>query len=113
MIPCMFSERGSWRAGICLKSVGIIGLREFSGGGGQWSVDGYHGERPSSFHPKISQTIQMGPSPWCPNYPVSSLETHTYTQLQSPSHWNSPQEEDRDNTNFSAIVSALKKCIFI
>lgn len=39
MIPCMFPERGSLRAGICLKSVSIIGLREFSGGGGPLSVD--------------------------------------------------------------------------
>ncbi|XP_028716202.1 carbonic anhydrase 15 isoform X1 [Peromyscus leucopus] len=47
----------------------------------------------------ISQTFHLGPS---------HLWKQTHTEPQSLSHWNSLQEEDRDNTNFSAIVSALK-----
>lgn len=60
----------------------------------------------------------LTPSPDLPDTPtgpfplVSQLSCltfgHTHTEPQSSSHWNSLQEEDRDNTNFSAIVSGLK-----
>lgn len=49
----------------------------------------------------------LGSSHWCPSYSSFTLG-HTHRISKPLSLSNSPQEEDRDNTNFSAIVSGLK-----